>query len=64
MKKAAALSMLFVVVQLAAVVIAEALREITLEVDQFHIFRGGKILKSFSYAYGASRPQSVSGWPT
>jgi hypothetical protein len=34
MKKAAALSMLVVVVQLAAVVIAEALREITLEVDR------------------------------
>jgi hypothetical protein len=42
MKKAAALSMLVVVVQLAAVVIAEALREITLEVDQFHISDGEK----------------------
>jgi hypothetical protein len=37
MKKAAALSMLVVVVQLAAVVITEALREIIFEVDQFHI---------------------------
>jgi hypothetical protein len=62
--KKAAISMLVVVVQLAAVVIAEALREITLEVDQFHIFRCRKILKSSSCAYGASRPQSVSGWPT
>ena len=42
--------MLVVVVQLAAVVIAEALREITMEVDQVHIFRCRKILKSFLLA--------------